>query len=64
MELTADQQLFGSGLDWKENRLPLVYLLNPAYVTNHHKDFMRLEKGSDIFLFLDYLTIKIVPAEK
>lgn len=69
MELIADQQLFRSESDWKENRLLLVhihilYLLNPAYVTNHHKDLMRLEKGSDIAFFLDYLTIKIVPKEK
>lgn len=49
---------------WEETRLLLVYLLNPAVVTDHVEFMKRYEITTDFQDLLNYLVIRIVPKEK
>lgn len=64
MDKIFENQMYIKKANWQKNRLLLLYLLNPSYVTKHYKEMTQIEKGSSLDMFLDYLTIKIVPKEK
>jgi hypothetical protein len=49
---------------WKETRLLLAYLLNPAFVTDHIAYLDQVSSGVDVHEFIDYLVLRIVPKEK
>lgn len=49
---------------WKETRLLLAYLLNPAFVTDHMAYLDGINSDMPLEHFLDYLVLRIVPKEK